>query len=81
MNENIYRIILILITVLNTIAFFYHDRKIKHLKELGVQGPQGMMGPQGPMGEGVPFGGKKGQVLVKKSNKDFDTEWRDYGKN
>lgn len=35
-------------------------------------------GPQGPAGPGVPSGGTTGQVLVKKSNTDYDTEW---GKN
>lgn len=35
----------------------------------------GPMGPQGPRGKGVPMGGKKGQILIKKSDKDFDTEW------
>jgi len=31
--------------------------------------------PQGPGGVGVPPGGNAGQALIKKSNKDFDTEW------
>lgn len=30
---------------------------------------------QGPAGVGVPSGGTTGQVLVKKSNLDYDTEW------
>lgn len=30
----------------------------------GPQGPQGEPGPQGPAGQGVPSGGKKGQVLT-----------------
>lgn len=41
----------------------------------GPQGPQGIQGPQGPAGVGVPAGGTTGQVLKKKSNNDFDTEW------
>lgn len=41
----------------------------------GPQGLQGIQGPQGPAGIGVPAGGTTGQVLKKKSNSDFDTEW------
>ena len=46
----------------------------------GIQGPQGEQGPQGPQGltgQGVSTGGTTGQVLVKKSNTDYDTEWID----
>ena len=32
-------------------------------------------GPKGDAGEGVPSGGTTGQVLKKKSNNDYDTEW------
>ena len=48
----------------------------------GVQGPQGdtgatgATGPQGPAGPGVPDGGSTGQVLVKRSWADYDTEWQ-----
>ena len=44
----------------------------------GPQGPQGKQGPTGatgPAGPGVATGGTTGQVLVKKSNANFDTEW------
>jgi hypothetical protein len=47
----------------------------------GPQGPQGepgadgKTGPQGPAGPGVATGGTTGQVLAKKSNANFDTEW------
>ena len=47
----------------------------------GPQGPQGepgadgKTGPQGPAGPGVAAGGTTGQVLVKKSNTNYDTEW------
>ena len=50
----------------------------------GIQGEQGEQGPIGPAGdkgdkgdpgEGVPEGGTAGQVLKKKSNTDYDTEW------
>jgi hypothetical protein len=40
----------------------------------GVIGPQGVQGPTGP--PGAPTGGTTGQALKKKSNTDFDTEWR-----
>lgn len=43
----------------------------------GPQGPQGIQGPAGPAGEGVPEGGMKGQVLKKKSDTNYDTEWAD----
>lgn len=51
----------------------------------GAQGPQGLQGPagqdgaQGPKGDpgvGVPAGGTTGQVLTKKSDTDYDTEWK-----
>ena len=47
----------------------------------GPQGPQGPAGqdgaegPQGPAGPGVAAGGTTGQVLVKSSDADYDTEW------
>ena len=49
----------------------------------GPQGPQGepgadgKTGPQGPAGPGVATGGTTGQVLAKKSNTNYDTEWID----
>lgn len=36
----------------------------------------GQQGVDGSDGQGVPAGGTTGQVLVKKSETDFDTEWR-----
>lgn len=45
--------------------------------ESGPAGEQGPMGPQGETGEGVPAGGSAGQVLAKKSDTDYDTEWVD----
>lgn len=45
--------------------------------ERGEQGPAGKDGKDGADGEGVPEGGTKGQVLTKKSNTDYDTEWKD----
>ena len=41
----------------------------------GPQGANGKTGPQGPAGPGVAAGGTTGQVLVKKSNTNYDTEW------
>lgn len=38
---------------------------------------QGPKGDDGEDGAGVPPGGSQGQVLVKKSEEDFDTEWED----
>lgn len=47
----------------------------EHKDEL--KGDTGETGPQGPAGVGVPTGGTTGQVLVKKSNSNYDTEWKD----
>lgn len=41
----------------------------------GPQGPQGIQGPKGDTGEGVAAGGTTGQVLVKSSDADYETEW------
>lgn len=47
----------------------------------GPQGPQGIQGIQGPQGDpgadgvGIPVGGATGQVLIKASATDYDTEW------
>lgn len=44
----------------------------------GPPGPMGVMGLEGPRGQpgpGVPAGGLRGQVLVKRSDDDHDTEW------
>lgn len=41
----------------------------------GEQGPQGIQGVAGADGVGIPSGGTTGQVLKKKSNNDYDTEW------
>ena len=43
----------------------------------GKQGPAGEPGPAGPAGPGVATGGTTGQVLAKKSNTNYDTEWID----
>lgn len=42
---------------------------------IGKQGPAGAPGPAGP---GVAPGGTTGQVLAKKSNTNYDTEWIDF---
>jgi len=41
----------------------------------GAAGPTGSQGPAGPAGPGVITGGFTGQVLAKKTNNDYDTEW------
>jgi len=41
----------------------------------GETGPQGEQGPKGDPGEGVAPGGTTGQMLVKKTDADYDTEW------
>ena len=41
----------------------------------GPAGEQGPAGDTGPAGPGVATGGTTGQVLAKKSNANFDTEW------
>ena len=43
----------------------------------GDGGTQGPPGADGKDGEGVPKGGATGQILAKKTAKDFDTEWVD----
>ena len=58
-------------------AFTYEDFTPAQLEEL--VGPQGPEGPQGPAGIGVPQGGITGQVLSKKSNADYDFEWKEVG--
>lgn len=41
----------------------------------GDKGEQGPAGQKGDSGEGIPIGGTSGQVLIKKSDADYDTEW------
>ena len=43
----------------------------------GPAGKQGPAGEPGPAGPGVATGGTTGQILAKKSNANFDTEWID----
>lgn len=43
----------------------------------GPAGQDGAQGPHGPAGPGVAAGGTTGQVLVKSSDADYDTEWAD----
>jgi hypothetical protein len=53
---------------------------VPQIVEVGVAGPQGVVGPvgpTGPVGPGVAEGGTTGQLLVKQSDDDFDTEWTD----
>jgi hypothetical protein len=41
----------------------------------GISGYSGFSGYSGAVGQGVPAGGTTGQVLRKKSNTSYDTEW------
>lgn len=41
----------------------------------GIQGEQGIQGIQGEPGKGVAQGGTVGQILMKSSATDYDTEW------
>lgn len=43
----------------------------------GIDGKNGVDGKDGKDGVGVPAGGAARQVLAKKSNDDYDTEWID----
>ena len=43
----------------------------------GTDGTDGVDGVDGKDGVGVPSGGVTGQVLAKKSDDDYDTEWID----
>ena len=43
----------------------------------GDTGAQGVQGEQGETGAGVAEGGTTGQVLIKASNTDYDTTWKD----
>lgn len=43
----------------------------------GLQGIQGPKGDKGDVGEGLAKGGKTGYLLAKKSDADYDTEWKD----
>ena len=45
--------------------------------EQGEAGTSGQQGEKGDPGIGIPVGGTTGQVLKKKSNTDYDTEWAD----
>lgn len=42
-----------------------------------MDGATGATGAQGPAGQGVASGGTTGQILKKKSNTNYDTEWAD----
>lgn len=43
----------------------------------GPTGPTGATGPTGDTGSGVPVGGTTESFLVKNSNNDYDTSWKD----
>ena len=52
-----------------------NDGNLDNPETKNIKGPKGEPGPKGDSGEGVPSGGTTGQVLKKKSNTDYDTEW------
>lgn len=59
-----------------------HKDELKGEKgDTGATGPTGPQGPKGDTGEGVAPGGTTGQVLIKSSNADYDTEWGNAGTN
>ena len=41
----------------------------------GAAGPKGDKGDKGDPGQGIPTGGASGQILSKRTNDDYDTEW------
>lgn len=45
--------------------------------ERGPIGPVGPIGPRGDDGRGVPRGGRRGQILAKRTADDFDAQWID----
>jgi hypothetical protein len=56
---------------------FFNSEEIRDLplRTEFVTGPAGPTGSQGSTGAGVATGGLTGQVLAKKTNADYDTEW------
>ena len=56
---------------------FFNSEEIRDLplRTEFVTGPAGPTGNQGAAGAGITIGGITGQVLAKKSNADYDTEW------
>ena len=62
-------------------TFLDANRPVGATGPMGPAGPQGPAGPtgaqgiQGVPGEGVPTGGATGEVLVKVSATDYDTDW------
>lgn len=56
----------------------YNNGELRGEKgDTGLQGPKGEKGDTGEPGKGIPTGGTIGQILAKKSNSDYDTEWKD----
>lgn len=56
---------------------FFNSEEIRDLplRTEFVTGPAGPTGNQGEAGAGITIGGITGQVLAKKSNANYDTEW------
>lgn len=55
--------------------FTYEDFTPEQLESL--KGDKGETGKDGANGIGIPKGGLKGQILVKRSLENYDTEWKD----
>src|SRR5699024_3125298 len=55
------------------------DDEYEYVDLEGPQGAKGDKGNPGADGQGVPTGGTQGQILVKSSETDYDTEWADQG--
>lgn len=49
--------------------------KVFNFEFKNIKGEQGEAGAKGDAGEGVPIGGMTGQILAKKTDADYDTEW------
>lgn len=59
----------------------YNNGELRGEKgDTGLQGPKGEKGDTGEPGKGIPTGGTIGQILAKKSNDNYDTEWADQNK-
>lgn len=58
---------------------YYNDGDTSQWVEIGNQtvGPVGPTGPAGTPGPGLPVGGAVGQIVVKSSTTDYETEWAD----
>lgn len=59
-----------------------NDKGLPNPDPVNIKGPQGDPGEDGTNGangQGVPTGGTAGQILVKNSDADYDTMWKNFG--